>query len=47
MSNGYVNKTQEKPGVVCKDAENEVPSYVWKVTTQASKVKRAQSHYGW
>ena len=38
-SNGFVDKTQEKPGVVCKDADNEVPSYVWKVTIQASDVK--------
>ena len=24
---------------MCKDADNEVPSYVWKVTIQASDVK--------
>ena len=45
--NRYVDKTQEESGAVCKDADNKVPSYMWKVTTQVSEVKRAQSHYGW
>ena len=44
---GHVNKTQEDPSDVCENVNNKVPSYVWKVTTQASKVERAQLHHGW